>query len=59
MADRVGTFFNAASKKRNDGQTMAWARRSYPDIWAELMKLGMSVGENGSMVINLDRTVSP
>ncbi|CAF9924167.1 MAG: hypothetical protein HETSPECPRED_005515 [Heterodermia speciosa] len=39
----IGTFYNAARGKHNKGQVEIWARQAYPDVWEELVAMGMTV----------------
>jgi len=43
LSTRIGTFYNAAPGALNKDQVEAWASKAYPDIWAELLKIGKSV----------------
>lgn len=43
LSTRIGTFYNAAPGAPNKDQVEAWALKAYPDIWAELLKIGKSV----------------
>jgi len=43
LSTRIGTFYNAAPGALNKDQVEAWASKAYPEIWAELLKIGKSV----------------
>lgn len=37
---RVGTLYNAAHSDHNKEQIEQWASSKYPQVWAELLKIG-------------------
>ena len=37
---RIGTLYNAAHSDHNRRQIEQWASSTYPQVWAELLKLG-------------------
>lgn len=39
----IGTFYNAAPGVHNKEQVEAWASKAYPEIWAELLKIGKAM----------------
>ena len=44
---RLGTFYNATPGAHNKDQVEQWASKAYPDIWADLLKLGKTTVVEG------------
>lgn len=41
-------MYNAAHNDHNRDQIEQWASSAYPEVWAELLKLGRTTGEGGA-----------
>ncbi len=56
---RLGTFFNATEETGKQAEAEQWIRKQYPEIWAELEKLGIEDTEEGWKLVKIDRRVRP
>lgn len=55
----LGSLYTAAPGHVKQSEVEAWAKDRYPQVWAELEKVGQDVWENGDKSFKIDRSVTP
>ena len=58
MPSRIGTFYNAIPWQWRKDEVEAWAKNSYPELWAELVSYGDFIDEEWEIrYYKIDRTI--
>ena len=55
----LGSVFSAAPGQVKQEEIEVWAKDRYPDVWREVERLGIEVGENDMKSVRIDRSVTP
>jgi hypothetical protein len=54
---RLGTFYNAAPGENRKDEVEEWVKERYPEIWAELEKVGRTTIDEDVELFNIVRDV--
>ena len=55
ISDRIGSFYNALPGQNRKDLVEIWAKDQYPEIWAELEKLGQRTMKEGHRMFNMKK----
>lgn len=56
--DRIGSLYNALPGQNRKDLVEEWAKDTFPDVWAELRKLGQRTMKEGHRIFNLKKLVN-
>lgn len=57
--DRIGCIWNSVGGRPEQADVGKWAKETYPDIWAELEKMGLTRNRRGQEMFPIEREFSP